>query len=196
MRATVWLSAAFGVASAAGLAAIATAPAGARWSFAVPLVPLAIVAGALATAREKTTAGESAVALAFSSLPVPMCLAAGAPLATGVSLAVAFGTIFTAGTLGVRVVILTVRGGGDAGAVRATRRALLIFAVVVCAVLGALGGRLLPWVTLAAVAPGLAAALAVASRPPSATRLRTVGWTLVSTSSAAAVLLIAFLRAS
>jgi hypothetical protein len=193
-RAAVWLTVTVVVVVVAGLLAIWTAPAHARWAFAVPLAPLAVVAGALATGREKTTPGEIAVALAFATLPVPMCLTAGAPPATGVTLAVVFGTLFIAGTLGVRAVVLTVRGGGDPAAVRATRRALLVFSVAVSAALVALAGLLLPWAALAAVAPGLVAAIAVAWRPPSPTRLRTLGWALVSTSTLAALVLIAALR--
>jgi hypothetical protein len=49
------------------------------------------------------------------------------------------------------------------------------------------------WTTLLAITHGLLVAVALALRPPAATRLRRVGWTLVSTSTAAALTLIAML---
>jgi hypothetical protein len=53
---------------------------------------------------------------------------------------------------------------------------------------------LLPWVLLLAIAPGVATAAILAVHPPPPTRLRAVGWTLVATSAAAAMILIVALR--
>jgi hypothetical protein len=107
---------------------------------------------------------------------------------------VVFASIFVTGTLGVRVVILRARGGGRPHAVRVTRVALLITASVATGgvVAAAMTGTL-PWAALVAAAPGLVLAVSLALRPPPPTRLRLVGWLLVSTSAAAALVMIAAL---
>jgi hypothetical protein len=46
------------------------------------------------------------------------------------------------------------------------------------------------------MAPGLAMSLLLAARPPAPTRLRTVGWTLVSVSGLTAAILVATLVTS
>jgi hypothetical protein len=135
-----------------------------------------------------------AVALAFSLLAVPMCLAAGASAGTALAVALAFASVFVTGTLAVRVVVLGVRGGGAPRAVAATRLVVLLLVAGLVVTLGrsAPGGALSD-VALIAAAPGLASAGAIAIHPPAPARLRTVGWTLVATSLAAAVLLCAAL---
>src|SRR5688500_12505354 len=67
-RAVTWLAISAAIAAAAGLSAIASAPAHVRWLFVWPLV-FAVVLGALLCAkREKTTPGEVTAALAFASV--------------------------------------------------------------------------------------------------------------------------------
>ena len=78
----------------------------------------------------------------------------------------------------------TIRRGHDA-LVRAGIATLIVAGLAVAAAAG-----LLPWTTLMAVSPGVVVALALALRPPAASRLRTVGWTLVSASAATAIMLI------
>lgn len=193
-RAVAWLLATGTIAVAAGGVALWLAPLGTGWSFLVPLLPTALLAGAVVSDREKTGAGEITAAVAFSCVAIPVCLVAGAALSTAASVAVAFASLFAGSILGVRVVILKVRGGGDPRQVRATRRLLLMLTVCVSAGLVTAATRaVLPWTTLLAIGPGLLVALALAFRPPAPARLRTVGWTLVSTSTAAALILIAAL---
>jgi hypothetical protein len=130
--------------------------------------------------------------LAFSLVAIPVCLAAGASTRTALSVAIAFASIFTTGTLSVRVMVLKARGGGNPSAARATRLMVLMFAAGLTA--GLVAARLrgfLPWTTLIAASPGLLAAVSVAVAAPSPTKLRAVGWSLVSTSGAAALILIA-----
>jgi hypothetical protein len=196
-RARRWLVFWSALAGAAGFAALWLAPAGTRWSFMLPLVPAAVVAAAMFVERERSTVGEIAVAVAFSAVAIPVCLSSGASLPTASSIAVVFAAIFTAGTLSVRAVVLNVRGGGDPHAVRATRLVLLLLSVALAYAL-ALGivRAAVPSATLIAVVPGLAVSLGLATRPPAPTRLRAVGWTLVSASAAAAAILIVGLHAS
>lgn len=193
-RAVIWLLTTATIAVAAGGVALWLAPASSRWSFLVPLLPTALLAAAVASNREKTAAGEITAAIAFSSVAVPVCLAAGTALSTALSIAIAFASLFAGSTLGVRIVILKVRGGGDPRQVRTARR--LLFILMVCVSVGLVMAALsavLPWTTLLAISPGLLVASALALRPPAPTRLRTVGWTLISTSTAAALILIAAL---
>lgn len=174
-----------------GLGALLLAPPAVRWSFALPAIPAALVAGGLFTRQEKSAPAELAVALAFSLSAVPICLAAGTSVSTALSIGMTFAIVFVAGTLAVRTVILRVRAGGNPKAVRTTRTALTAIATgaLVAFALGAARG-LLPWVSLVAVSPGLISALWLAFHTR-ALRLKTVGWTLLSTSTAAAVILMA-----
>jgi hypothetical protein len=193
-HAVVWLLITGTVALAAGAAAIGLAPASSRWSFLAPLLPAALLAGAAVWDREKSGVGEIAVAMAFSFVAIPLCLVAGTSFSTALSVGIAFASLFAASTLGVRVVILKVRGGGDPDQVRASRRLLLTLTVcVVTGLVMAAMRAVLPWATLLAISPGLLVAVVLAFRPPAPTRLRMVGWTLISTSTAAALILIASL---
>ena len=179
------------VAGLAGIVALVLAPAIVRWSTIVPLGAAALLAIAIAIGHEKRALGEVAVALTFSSVAVPLCLAAGAPPRPALSVALAFAAIFVTATLAVRVVILRVRGGGNPRAERLTRVTVWIVASAWLVSMAWTSARgLTSWATIAAAAPGLVGALWLSVRPPSPASLRTVGWTLVATSAAAAVVLI------
>jgi YwiC-like protein len=179
------------LAALAGVSALVRASSDVRWSLLLPLVPAAVLSIALVFEREKRAIGEVAVALTFSLAAAPLCVAAGSPLRTGLSVGLAFAAIFVSATLAVRVVILRVRGGGNPRAERATRVAVWMVSASWIAMLG--------WATargaihagaLAASAPGLAGAVWLSLRPPSPTQLRTVGWTLVAAAGTATVILI------
>jgi hypothetical protein len=176
---------------AAGVAALLLTPAIVRWWFLLPAIPAATVAASLFARHEKSAPAELAVALAFSLSAVPICLSAGTSIPIALSIGVAFTIVFVAGTLAVRVVILKVRAGGKPKAVRGTRAALAAIATgaVIAFALAAARGAL-PWAPLLAVSPGLISALLLAFQPKTP-RLKTVGWTLMSTSTAAAVILMA-----
>lgn len=102
---------------------------------------MAIVAG-----KEKTWPAEVGVSLAFSGAAFPVAMAAGATIPTAATIAAVFALNFVLATLGVRRVILEIRGGGDPAAVASTRRAVLALACVVpmTIVLACLKG-MLPW---------------------------------------------------
>jgi hypothetical protein len=190
--AAVWLIVTSVIAVGAGLVALWSAPTSIRWSFLLPLLPAVFLAAAIGAKREKSSQGEVAVALAFSLLAVPVCLAAGASVGTALAVGSAFASIFVTGTLGVRVVVLKVRRGGNPEAGRSTR--ITVVALTSAAGVGLAAAALvaaLPWAALTAAAPGLAAAAWIAMFPPAPTRLRTVGWTLVATAAAAALILLA-----
>jgi hypothetical protein len=90
------------------------------------------------------------------------------------------------------VVVLRVRGGGEPCAAAATRRAALILSGVSTLVIGVLAmtGWLASSVLIAA-APGLLTGAIVAVRPPAATRLRSLGWSLVAVSTLTTLIVIA-----
>jgi hypothetical protein len=119
-------------------------------------------------------------------------MGAGAPVDAAAAVAIPFALLFTTTTLAVRVVILRVRSGGDPRATAATRRATLAIAAGSSMLIGAMtvAGWLGPSV-LAASAPGLLTAAMVAARPPAATRLRPLGWSLVAVSVLTAAIVLA-----
>ena len=175
---------------AVAVAAVALAAPAARPWFTLPLVPATVVAVGVLRKQEKSGPAEIAVALAFSLVAAPIAVAAGARVTIALSIAIAFAVIFVAGVLAVRVSILKVRAGGNPRAVRTTRAALAALATIALAGLGTSAIRaVLPWTPLAAAIPGILVAVAFAFRT-TAPRLKTVGWTLMSASTAAAVMLI------
>ena len=142
--------------------------------------------------REKSWFGEAAAALAFAGAAVPIALAAGASIDMALAVAIPFALLFTTTTLAVRVVVLRVRGGGDPCAAAATQRAAVMLSVASTLFIGGLS--LLGWLgpsVLMAAAPGLLTGAIVASKPPAAARLRTIGWSLVAVSTLTTVIVIA-----
>jgi hypothetical protein len=186
-----WLAGTAAIAAAASLAAVITTDSATRWSLAVPALPAVVLALAMVKGREKSWYGETAAALAFAGAAVPVTMAAGTTMAVALTVAIPFALLFTATTLAVRVVILRVRGGGNPGAAAATRRATLTLCATAAAVIGVVttSGWLAPWL-LIATAPGLLTASIVAAWPPSALRLRTLGWSLVAVSVITALIVV------
>jgi hypothetical protein len=159
-----------------------------------PLLLASILVVLVLLNLEKTTAGESIAALAFASAAIPIGATTGSA-ARGFVVAFSFAGLFVVSTLGVRSVILRVRGGGDPTAVRALRRQLAAAIVAIGAVIAAmLASGFGAALATAAMLPGLAVAIFLGVRPPSALKLRAVGWTLMSTSAFLAAVLIASFR--
>lgn len=194
-QAEAWLAVSGGVAVLAGLAAVASASADMRWLFAVPLALATALALLLLSGREKSTAGEITSALAFASVSLPIIGIDTASPRLGFVVAFTFACLFIVSTLGVRIVVLRTRRGGDPHAVRVTR-----LQVAAALVVTAIGIPLIAWseagtgFAAMAVLPGIAVATTLAFRPPPASRLRTVGWTLLSTTAFLAVALVAAFR--
>jgi hypothetical protein len=178
-----WLGCCVVAALAAGAAGLLSMPPSVRWSIAIPLVPATLLIVSALRGSEKSWYGETATALACAGATVPISMAAGVSFATSARVAIPFALLFVSSTLAVRVVILRVRRGGDPEATATTRRAALTLVVASGVLLVLAAGRgLLPPSILAATAPGLLTAAAIAVRPPAPSRLRTLGWTLVAIS--------------
>jgi hypothetical protein len=191
-RAAVWLGCCLAAGAGAAAGTLLVIEPAARAAMAVPAVPAALLAFAAARGAEKSLYGETAAALAFSGTAVPVSMAAGASWSTAVAVAIPFALLFVCGTLAVRAVVLRVRGGGDPAAATASRGAALALAASAPVVLGLMAaGAVVPWSVLAAAAPGLLTAAAIAVRPPPATRLRTLGWTLMAVSVLTTALVVA-----
>jgi len=191
-RAIRWLGCTLVVGVAAGAGALFLVDTPARWSILVPLAPTLLLAISTVRGREKSWEGEVAASLAFSGAAMPIALSASAPAQTGAAVAIPFALLFVASTLAIRVVILKVRGGGNAGATTATRRATFLLAAGAAFALGAASTvGLLPISVLVASTPGLLLSAVIAARPPAPTHLRTLGWTLVGTSVLTAAIVIA-----
>jgi YwiC-like protein len=179
------------IGAAAGVSAIVFASREIRWALLLPLAPAALLAIAIAIEHEKRALGEVAAAVTFSSVAVPIALAAGASLRVAFSIGVAFAAIFVTATLAVRVVILRVRGGGKPRAERNTRITVwIVSAALLASIAWASARHLTSWAAMAAAAPGVLGAVWLSMRPPSPAYLRTVGWTLIATSALAALILI------
>jgi len=179
-----------GVTAGAGALFLVDVPT--RWSLLVPLAPTLLLAMWTERGRDKSWEGEVAASLAFSGAAMPISLAAPAPAQTGAAVAIPFALLFVASTLAIRVVILRVRGGGNAGGTTATRRATFFIAAGAASALGAACTLdLLPTSTFVASAPGLLISTLIAAHPPAPSHLRTLGWILVGTSVVTAAILVA-----
>lgn len=192
-RAWRWLAAWVVAALACAAIAIRLMPAPARIGLGIP-GGLALVLGIVIAARhERTTAGEILTALTLSSFAYPIALAAQAPSRAAVTSAAAFATAFVAATLSVRAVIMCTRRP-PATTSRVVAGVVLLIGLAGLATLWQLGlaAGAGVWAALPVCGVGFVLVLA----PPSATRLRIVGWTLVAATAATAIVLVAGLRLS
>jgi hypothetical protein len=190
-KADVWFGVAASAAAACGTAVIAIAPTDVRRALILPAALAATLLVVILARREHTSGGEILSALTLSSLALPVALAARASPMAATTCAAVFGAVFVSGTIGVGAVIAHTRRpparGLRAGAVLVAVGSLVLLWWIASAGLGASSG---PWAAL----PVCALAVRLAIAPPSAQRLRTVGWALVTTTAASAVLLVATLR--
>ena len=192
-RAWRWFSTWAVAALACTALAIALMPVGARIGLSVP-GGLTLVLGIVIAARhERTTAGEILTALALSSLAYPVALAAQAPARVAVTCAAAFATAFVAATVSVRAVIMCTRRPPAARS-RIVAALALVVGILGLAALWQLG--LAAGVGVLAALPVCGVGFVLVLAPPSATRLRLVGWTLIAATAATAIVLVAGLRLS
>jgi len=191
-HAVLWLGCTLVVGVAAGAGALFLVDVTTRWFLLVPLAPTLLLAISTARGRDKSWEGEVAASLAFSGAAMPIALAASAAPQTGADVAIPFALLFVASTLAIRVVILKVRGGGNAGATTATRRATLLLAAGATLALGTASlVDVVPISVLVASTPGLVLSALIAANPPAPSHLRTLGWTLVGTSVLTAAIVVA-----
>jgi hypothetical protein len=190
-RAWRWLGGCVAGAALCGAVSLAAMSTAARTAVLAPLGPGLVALALIAGGREHTVAGEVVSAAAISMLAWPAALAAGASPVAARSGALVFAAVFATTTIAVHGVIAHTRHppaigprAAGAGAAMATLIAARLF--VETGVLDPAAGP--------AVLPLCGAALGLAIAPPSARRLRTVGWVLVAGSAATTVLLVAGLR--
>lgn len=189
-RALRWLAALGAGALAAGIAGLALAPPAARLAALAPAALAGVVAWLAWRRREKTIAGEVAIAAALASAAAVVALAGGADAAAALAAVLAWVISFAAATLAVHVVLVRARSRGrrDPGPVHAAGAALLGAAAAGLAVAG------LPAALPLAAAPTVVVSIAVCLVPISARRLRPLGWTLAGASVVTLVVLVAGLR--
>lgn len=188
----LWWFAGFAVAAAIlGSAALLTASPEKRFAVVPSIVMAFVVFGIIRSGREHTIAGEAVSAIALASLAYPIGVWSSGSYRASLSCAAAFAAVFVAGVVCVHAVIAFTRrppatAERIAGATAAISAALVIFVLT--------SVRVLEVVTPLAVLPACVAGLALALAPPSARRLRVIGWTLVSTSVLTMVVLLAAFR--
>ncbi len=189
-RARRWLAVLGALGALAGVAGIALSPAAARAALAVPGALGIAVVGLLLARREKTVAGETAVAAALASSGAAVALAGGAAPEAAIAAAIVWTLGFAAAILAVQVILVRVRSKGarDPGRRHAVLAALL--AVVAVALSAAGLPAALAWATL----PTAVLSIAVCLAPFSPKRLRELGWALVASSTLTLVILVAGLR--
>ena len=190
-RAAIWFVGFAAAATWCGVAAIAVAASQVRVALVVPAALAALLALAVLTQREHTTAGEVLSALALSSLALPVALAGDAPPAIALTCATVFAAGFVSATLCVRAVIAATRRPPAAGArVLAVLIAAASLSALWVVAAGGYASPSAPWAALPMCGGGSLLAL----RPPSARHLRTIGWSLVAASTITTAVLIATLR--
>ncbi|HUR32679.1 MAG TPA: YwiC-like family protein [Vicinamibacterales bacterium] len=161
----------------------------ALWFVLLPVVLGLAVFAVVIAHRERSTSGESLVAMALSSVSVPVALAGTVPRAAALTLFVVFAGVFVTATVAVRSMIGRVsKVGGPPPALSAALSVAVVSGLAVAAV----SGRLPPVAPYAAM-PVCAIALALAVRPPSPRHLRAIGWTLVGATALTAVMLVSAL---
>ncbi|HET8540877.1 MAG TPA: YwiC-like family protein [Anaeromyxobacter sp.] len=189
-RARRWLVATGGLAVLAGGAGVALAPPVARLALIVPGALGVAVLALLLARREKTVAGETAVAAALAAAGAAVALAGGADPADALVAAIVWTLGFAAATLAVQVILVRVRSKGarDPGRRHALLAALLAAAAVGLSLAGLPAA--LAWATL----PTAVLSIAVCLARFSPRRLRELGWALVASSTLTLVILVVGLR--
>jgi YwiC-like protein len=186
-----WFAAFATVSVALGAAAVVLMTPIARLAVFVPLA-LALILGVLIFAHhERTAIGEAVSAVTLASVAIPLAVASGASITTALTCAAAFASGFVAATICIHAVIAHAR---HPPGIRSRATAILV-TVAVLSILVSLRSRgvvasVAPW----AAAPLLVGGAALAAVPPSTRQLRIVGWTLVATTAATSLVLIAALR--
>jgi hypothetical protein len=163
----------------------------ARVTATVPAALALVLAALIFTRRERTTIGEALTATMLASAAIPVAVASDASMTAALTCAAAFAAGFVAATVCVRAVIAHTR---NPPAARARTTAIVATAVVLSAVAALAAFGIIRSIAPLAAAPLILGAIALAAVPPSSRQLRIVGWTLVATTAATSLVLIAALR--
>lgn len=152
----------------------------------VPLALVTLVAVAVFTHRERSTAGELLVAAALSAVSLPVAVAGAVTHIAAITLFIVFAAVFVTATIAVRSMIGRVsKAGGPHPGVAA----VLTLAVLAGLAVAAQAGRLSSVAPFAAL-PVCAVCLGLSARPPSPKYLRLIGWTLIGATSLTAAILV------
>jgi hypothetical protein len=190
-RAAIWFGGSGIAAALCGVTAVVMSPSEVRIALIAPAALAAMLVVVIVWRQEHTTSGEVLSAVALSSMALPVAVAAGAPVAVALSCASVFAAVFVSGTLCVRAVIGATRTPPAVGA-RTVAGLIAAASVAVLWMLAVAGraSRSAPWAAL----PVCGGGLLLVMKPPSARHLRTIGWSLVATTTITAAALIATLR--
>lgn len=188
------LRAMLGLASAAavtGGAGLWLSPPDARAAALFPAALATVVVLMVLLERERTIPGELSVAFALSGAGGVVALAAGASAAAATALFATWAVAFGASVFAVQTVLLRTRSRGerDVGPLHAAAILTLAAGGSAAAIVNGLG-----WTVPVAVAPTVALSIAVSLARPSASRLKSLGWSLVAATTASLALLVAGLR--
>jgi hypothetical protein len=186
-----WFAAFATVSAALGAVAFALMPPIARLAVLVPIAFSLILAALIFAHQERTAIGEVLSALTLASVAIPLAVASGASTTTAVTCAAAFASGFVAAIMCVRAVIAHTRyPPGTRSRATAMLITLAVLSILVSLRSRGLVASVAPW----AAAPLLVGGAALAAVPPSARQVRIIGWTLVATTAATSLVLIAALR--
>ena len=186
-----WFAAFATVSAALGAVAFVLMTPIARLAVVVPIAFALILAGLVYAHQERTTIGEAVSAMTLASVAVPLAVVSGASMTTAVTCASAFASGFVAAIICVRAVIAHTRyPPGTRSRATAMLITLAVLSILVSLRSRGLVASVAPW----AAAPLLVGGAALAAVPPSARQVRIIGWTLVVTTAATSLVLIAALR--
>jgi len=152
----------------------------------LPVVLALLVGAAVALHRERSTVGEMLVAVALTSLALPVALAGHVSRTNALTLFVVFAAVFVTATVAVRALIGRVtKAGGPPPLLAGALTLLVVMGLAVAGFIGALA-PVAPYAAL----PVCAVALGLTTSPPNPRHLRTIGWTLVGATLLTALLLV------
>jgi hypothetical protein len=163
-----------------------------RWTVLAPVAFALATIPLILQRKQKTAAGEMHVALALCSCALPVGVASGLSPQEAAASWFVLTLGFWAATLAVRSTIALQRREPSLAARIAAAALAIASPFVALALSERLGVHPYLWLT---TLPLSAMALVLSATPPSARKLRAVGWTLVSAGGAATALLIAITRA-
>jgi hypothetical protein len=179
-----------GVFALSGSAALVVTTPDVRAALWIPVVLGLLVAGAVVARLERTTLGELLVALALTSVCIPVALASQVQWSAALTTCVVFASAFAAATVSVRSVV----GRGSKVAARSSGLAMALALAIPSALALAYQWGAIPIAGVYAALPMCATAFGLGARPPAPKNLRVVGWTLIAASALTSGILVLMRR--